>query len=166
VINVDNATRSYGAPNPNFTGSVNGVIPGDNVIVTFTTPATQTSPVGHYAIGANVSGTSAGNYIATIHPGTLDVSPVATVTVVATSGSPATVGASVTFTATVTSTTGVVSGTVNFSDGSTLLGSGTLHSSGIATFSTATLALGNHSITAAFQTNTNSLPAPRLSLRS
>jgi hypothetical protein len=155
IVNVDSASRPFGAPNPNFTGSVNGVIPGDNVIVTFTTAATQTSPAGRYAIGANVSGTSAGNYIATIHPGTLDVSPVATVTTITTSSSPATVGTNVTFTATVVTTTGVVSGAVNFSDGSTLLGTGTLNSGGIATFSTTALALGTHSITAAFQANTN-----------
>jgi hypothetical protein len=155
VVNVNNASRSFGAPNPNFTGSVNGVIPGDNVIVTFTTAATQSSPAGRYAIGANVAGTSAGNYIATIHPGTLDVSPVATVTTIVSSSSPATLGTNVTFTATVVTTTGVVSGTVNFSDGGTLLGTGTLNSSGITTFSTTSLALGNHSITAAFQANTN-----------
>jgi sugar lactone lactonase YvrE len=155
VINVDNASRPYGAPNPNFTGSVNGVLPGDNVIVTFTTAATQTSPAGRYAIGANVSGTSAGNYIATIHPGALDINPVATVTTITSSGSPAAVGTTIIFTATTTTTTGVVSGTVNFSDGATLLGTGTLNSSGIATFSTTTLALGTHSITAAFQANTN-----------
>jgi sugar lactone lactonase YvrE len=155
VINVDNASRPYGAPNPDFTGSVNGVLPGDNVIVTYTTTATQTSPAGRYAIGANVSGTSAGNYIATIHPGALAISPVATVTTITTSSSPATVGATVTFTATTTATTGVVSGTVNFSDGTTLLGTGTLNGSGVATFSTTALTLGTHSITAAFQTNTN-----------
>jgi hypothetical protein len=155
VINVDNATRPYGAPNPNFTGSVNGVLPGDNVVVTFTTAATQASPAGRYAIGANVSGTSAGNYIATIHPGALDINPVATVTTITSSGSPATVGATVTFTATTTTTTGVVSGNVTFSDGTTLLGTGTLNGSGIATFSTTALTLGTHSITAAFQTNTN-----------
>jgi sugar lactone lactonase YvrE len=155
VINVDNATRIYGVANPNFTGSVNGVLPGDNVIVTFTTTATPTSPAGNYPIGANVSGTSAGNYIATIHPGALAITPASTVTTVVTSASPATVGVNVTFTATVATTTGVVSGTVNFSDGSTLLGTGTLNSSGIATFSTATLAQGTHSITAAFQANTN-----------
>ncbi len=155
VVNVDNASRPFGAPNPNFTGTVNGVVPGDNVIVTYTTTATQASPAGRYAIGANVSGTSAGNYIATIHPGALDVSPVATITTIATSGSPATAGTNVTFTATVTTTTGVVSGTVNFSDGSTLLGTGTLNSSGVATFSTTTLAPGSHTITAAFQANTN-----------
>ena len=155
VINVDSAKRLYNTPNPNFTGTVTGVIPGDNVIVTFATTATQTSPAGNYPIGANVSGTSAGNYIATIHPGTLAISPAATVTAVTTSGSPATVGANVTFTATVTTTAGVVSGTVNFSDGSTLLGTGNLNGTGVATFSTTALALGNHTITAAFQANTN-----------
>jgi sugar lactone lactonase YvrE len=155
LINVDNASRPYGAPNPNFTGTVNGVLPGDNVIVTYSTTATQTSPAGRYAIGANVSGTSASNYIATIHPGALDINPVATVTTIISSGSPATAGTSVTFTATVTTTTGVVSGTVNFSDGTTLLGTGTLNSSGIATFSTTSLTVGTHSITAAFQANTN-----------
>jgi hypothetical protein len=155
VINVDNASRPYGAANPNFTGSVNGVLPGDSVIVTYTSAATRTSPAGRYAIGANVSGTSAGNYIATIHPGALDINPVATVTTITTSGSPATVGATVIFTATTTTTSGGVSGTVNFSDGTTLLGTATLNSSGVATFSTTTLSLGTHSVTAAFQANTN-----------
>ena len=155
VINVNNATRPYGAANPNFTGSVNGVLPGDNVIVTFATAATQSSPAGRYAIGANVTGTSAGNYIATIHPGALDINPVATVTTITSSSSPATVGATVTFTAMTATTTGIVSGTVNFSDGTNLLGTGTLNSTGIATFSTTALTLGTHSITAAFQANTN-----------
>ncbi len=155
VINVDNAKRLYGTPNPNFTGTVIGVLPGDNVIVTYTTAATQTSPAGNYPIGANVSGTSAGNYIATIHPGTLAITPATTVTTIATSGSPATVGANVTFTATVTTATGVVSGTVNFSDGATLIGTTALNGSGVATFSTTTLALGSHTITASFQANTD-----------
>jgi MBG domain-containing protein/Big-like domain-containing protein/centrosomal CEP192-like protein/NHL repeat-containing protein len=155
VVNVNSAARPYGAPNPNFTGTVTGVIPGDDVVVTYVTNATPTSPAGNYAIGANVSGTSAANYIATIHPGTLAITPAATITAVATSGSPATFGTSVTFTATVTTTSGVVSGSVNFSDGSTLLGTGTLNASGIATFSTTTLAVGSHTITAAFQANTN-----------
>jgi len=112
-------------------------------------------PAGNYAIGANISGTSAGNYIANIHPGTLAVTPAATVTTLTTSGSPATVGATVVFTATVTTTSGVASGSVNFSDGSALLGTGNLNSNGIATFSTTSLTLGSHSITGAFQANTN-----------
>jgi hypothetical protein len=155
VINVNSASRLYGQANPAFSGTVTGVIPGDEVIVTYVTNATPTSPAGNYAIGANVSGRSAGNYIATIHPGTLAVTPAATTTTIATSGTPAPTGTSVTFTATVATTVGVVAGTVNFSDGSTLLGTGTLNASGVATYSTSTLALGTHTITAAFQTNTN-----------
>ena len=155
IINVNSAVRAYAAPNPNFTGTVNGVIPGDNVVVTFTTPATPTSPAGNYAIGANVSGTSASNYIATIHPGTLAITPAATVTTIISSGSPATVGANVTFTATVTTPAGVVAGSVTFSDGATLLGTAVLNSSGVGTFSTTALGLGSHSITAAFVANNN-----------
>ncbi len=155
VINVNSATRLYGVPNPNFTGTIAGVLPGDNVVVTYSSFATPTSPAGNYPIGANVSGTSANNYVATINPGTLAVTPASTATTVTSSGSPATVGANVTFTATVTTTTGVVAGSVNFSDGATLLGTAVLNSSGVATFSTSTLSVGSHTITAAFQANTN-----------
>jgi MBG domain (YGX type)/Bacterial Ig-like domain (group 3)/NHL repeat len=157
VVNVNSAARAYGAPNPAFSGTVTGVLPGDDVQVSYSTTATTTSPAGNYPIGANVSGTSAGNYIATIHPGTLAVSAIATTTAVTTSGSPVTAGANVTFTATVTSAAGVATGTVNFLDGTTLLGSGTLNSSGVATYSTTSLAQGTHTINAAFQANTNFL---------
>ncbi len=157
VVNVNSAARAYGAANPAFSGTVTGVLPGDDVVVSYSTTATPTSPAGNYAIGANVSGTSAGNYIATIHPGTLDVSAVATTTTVATSASPVTAGTNVTFTATVTSAAGVVSGTVNFLDGTTLLGTGTLNTSGVATYSTSSLAQGSHTINAAFQATNNFL---------
>ncbi len=157
VVNVNSAARVYGAANPAFSGTITGVIPGDDVVVTYSTTAAPTSPAGNYAIGANVSGTSAGNYIATIHPGSLAVSAATTITTVTTSGSPATAGATVTFTATVTSAAGVVSGTVNFLDGTTLLGTSTLNASGVATFSTSSLAQGTHTINAAFQANNNFL---------
>jgi hypothetical protein len=155
VVNVNSAARAYGAPNPAFSGTVTGVLAGDDVVVTYSTTATQTSPAGRYAIGANVSGTSAANYIANIRPGTLAISAVDTVTTITSSGSPASVGANVTFTATLATASGVVSGSVNFSDGSTLLGTATLNASGVATFSTTALTLGNHTITAAFLANTN-----------
>src|SRR5580658_1461238 len=54
------------------------------------------------------------------------------------------------FTATVTSSLGTPTGTVNFYDGSTLLGPGSLNTSGIATYTTSNLALGTHSITATY----------------
>jgi hypothetical protein len=155
VINVNSASRLYGAANPAFSGTVTGIAPGDDVVVSYTTTATPASPAGQYSIGASVAGTSAGNYIATIHAGTLDVSPINTVTTLASSGSPAAAGTNITFTATVASTTSASTGTVNFSDGATLLGTGTINSSGVATFSTSALTAGSHTITATFQANSN-----------
>src|SRR5258708_7444757 len=60
------------------------------------------------------------------------------------------VGQAVTFTATASSSGGTPTGTVTFKDGTVVLGSGTLSGGGIATFTTSTLALGNHSITASY----------------
>ena len=65
--------------------------------------------------------------------------------------SAATVGQTVSFTATVnTNNAGTATGTVNFMNGATLLGSGTLDAQGVATFSTSTLAAGSYSVTAAY----------------
>jgi hypothetical protein len=74
----------------------------------------------------------------------------------ASSANPA-VGANVTFTATVTQNpgSGVPTGTVTFMDGAAVLGTGTLNGAGVATFSTATLALGAHSVTAAYGGDAN-----------
>jgi hypothetical protein len=86
-----------------------------------------------------------------------EVSPSANLTVtlaptstsVASSLNPSTYGKTVTFTATVTSSYGTPAGTVNFYDGGTLLGSGTL-SGGHASIGTATLSGGTHSISATY----------------
>jgi Glycoside hydrolase family 44/Bacterial Ig-like domain (group 3) len=66
-------------------------------------------------------------------------------------------GQSVTFTTTVTpqSGSGVPTGSVSFRDGATQIGTGTLSSSGSATFTTSTLAVGPHSITSAYAGDTN-----------
>jgi len=62
----------------------------------------------------------------------------------------------VTFTATVTSsTTGMPTGTVTFLDGTTTLGTGTLNSSAVTTFTTSTLVVGTHSVTAAYGGDSN-----------
>ena len=68
---------------------------------------------------------------------------------------PSTLGQSVTFTATVGGTGGTPSGTVTFKDGATTLGTGTLDGSGVATYSTATLSVGTHSITGVYSGDTN-----------
>jgi hypothetical protein len=64
---------------------------------------------------------------------------------------PAVVGQSVVFTATVNS---AATGTMQFLDGSTILGTGTV-SSGVATFTTTSLAQGTHSISASYSGDTN-----------
>jgi len=75
------------------------------------------------------------------------------------SANPAAYGQSVTFTATVTAVapaTGTPTGTVTFKDGSTVLGTGTLNSSGKTTFSTTTrLTAATHSITGVYGGDTN-----------
>lgn len=77
-------------------------------------------------------------------------------TSLATSVASITAGQSVTFTATIVSSTGIaVSGTVTFKDGSTTLGTGTVGSNGQATFSTSSLAVGSHTITAVYGGNNN-----------
>jgi Bacterial Ig-like domain (group 3)/Domain of unknown function (DUF4214) len=63
---------------------------------------------------------------------------------------PASVGQLVTFTATVISAAGTPTGTVQFLDGSTNLGIGTLNGLGQASVSTSTLAAGTHSISATY----------------
>jgi ELWxxDGT repeat protein len=65
---------------------------------------------------------------------------------------PSTAGQAVTFTATVHATPpgiGVATGIVAFKDGTSVLGTGALNG-GVATFSTASLAAGNHAITASY----------------
>jgi hypothetical protein len=78
---------------------------------------------------------------------------VASATNLATSTASAVYGQSVTFTATVTGTGSTPTGTVTFNDGSTMLGTGTLNASGVATLTTSTFAVASHSITASYSGN-------------
>jgi hypothetical protein len=71
--------------------------------------------------------------------------------------SPSTYGDTVTFTATVAGGA-APTGTVEFWEGATQLGSSTL-ASGTATFQTAALAAGNHTVTAAYTGDDNNAPA-------
>jgi hypothetical protein len=76
--------------------------------------------------------------------------PAATSTALVSSKNPSSTGESVTFTATVTSSGGTPAGSVAFMDGATTLGTVSLDASGVATFSTSSLAIGSHSITAVY----------------
>jgi hypothetical protein len=84
-------------------------------------------------------------------------SSLATSTAVVSSGSPSSYGASVTFTATVAAAESNATGIVTFYNGSTAMGTGTLNSSGMATYSTTSLAAGPNAITAVYGGDSNNL---------
>jgi hypothetical protein len=110
-------------------------------------------PVGTHTIKAvypgtaSYTGSSSGNLRQI-------VSTPSTTTSLTSSPNPSAVGQSVTFTATVTSSASFPNGTVTFKDGGKSLGSATL-SGGQATFSTASLKRGSHSITATYLGSSN-----------
>jgi len=105
---------------------------------------------GTYKVFAAYAGDTAYN-IGSSPVGQFTVSSTAaTATTLAASATTVTVGSALTLTATVTSTSDVPVGSVNFLDGATLLGSGTLNSSGVGTLSISTLTLGGHTLTAQY----------------
>jgi Bacterial Ig-like domain (group 3)/MBG domain (YGX type) len=107
--------------------------------------STSTLSVGTHSITAVYSGD--GNYNGVTSPALSQVvNKTATTVTVASSRNPAPSGTSVTFTATVPAG---ATGTVQFLDGTTVLGTGTV-SGGTASFSTTTLSVGTHPITAVY----------------
>jgi hypothetical protein len=85
-----------------------------------------------------------------------NASGAATTTALVSSLNPSNFGQAVTFTATVaTNGSTTPTGTVTFYDGTTTLGTGTLNGSGIATYTTASLAVGQHSVTAVYGGDAN-----------
>lgn len=86
TVNVNNASRAYGDPNPPFTGTLVGLRSGDGITAVYSTIATQLSPVGSYAITATLLDPNfkLSNYTVTINPGTITILP-ASLTVTAAS---------------------------------------------------------------------------------
>jgi hypothetical protein len=108
---------------------------------------------GSHNITATYNGD--GNYVAsTSSVVTQVVNKLSTTTNVTSSLNPSISGQSVIFTATISTTTGTPTGSVDFFDGGTNIGSGTLSGS-TATLSTSALAVGSHNITATYNGNTN-----------
>ncbi len=122
-------------------------------VATFTTTSLSLgdhSITAVYAGDGNITGSTSAPVIQTVNRG-------ATTTSVGSSPNPSTSGQSVTFTATVSANSpaaGVPTGMVTFYDGATLLGTGSL-SGGTATYSTASVSIGSHSITAVYAGDVN-----------
>jgi hypothetical protein len=128
--------------------STMGVATGSTIVSTnFDVPANIELGTSSLVVVANgIPSTSV-----SITVGTLKSTGVALVS----SLNPSNGGKAVTFTATVTGPGGTPTGTVTFLDGVTRIGTGILNGSGVATFSTSSLIVGSHSITATYGGDTN-----------
>lgn len=159
TITANDAFKPFGAPLPAFTAAATGLANGDTIAdlagtLTFSTPATATSPVGTYSVAP--SGVSSPDYTIAFVDGTLTIVPAQTTTVLASNPNPASSGQAITLTATVgiiAPGAGTPGSFVQFFDGTTLLGSAAVVA-GPAGFSATLvingLASGTHSLTAHF----------------
>ena len=154
-----------------FTATVSGLIIEPTGTVTFmdgattlgtgnlnasgqATFTTSTLSAGSHSITAVYGGDSYYNS-STSNLLTQTVNADSSTTTLSSSSNPSASGASVTFTATVAGAGATPTGTVTFKDGGATLGSGTLNGSGQATFSTSSLSVGTHSITAVYGGDSN-----------
>jgi hypothetical protein len=179
IVNLGSSnTLLIASPNPSsfgqavtFTASVSGSSGTPTGTVTFKDGATTLGTVtldgagqatlttsalatGSHSVTAAYGGDTTYNASGST-PLTQTVNQAASATALISSVNPSALTQSVTFTATVSSPGGTPSGTVTFKDGAVTLGSGTLDGSGNATFTTALLLPGSHSITAAYGGATN-----------
>lgn len=140
------------------TTDANGVATLTNVPLTGYDSATCSCPAevaaGTYDVVASFAGDA--NYLAGSNTGLATINKAATATTVSSSMNPSVPGEAVTFTATVSSAAGTPTGTVQFKvDGSNAGAPLDLNSSGLAVFSTNSLPVGTHSITADYSGSTN-----------
>ncbi len=146
-----------GNPTGTVTFSQNGHVLGSPAAVTSrqATISTSFAAPGTYSITAVYSGDI--NFSsATSQALSQVVTTASTTTSITSSGSPANLGAPVTFTATVHPASGSIQNgeAITFKAGTTVIGSG-VTASGIATFTTSSLAVGTQSITASYSGDTD-----------
>ena len=133
-------------------GKANLNYTGNRVIASLSLGGT-TVPPGSYGGSASSATFKKDDYFTSTGTGTVTILPGTTTALALTSGStPANPGVPLTFTATVTGSS--PTGSVAFYDGATLLGNGTLNGSFQASFTTGSLGIGAHSITARYAGNT------------
>lgn len=103
--------------------------------------------------GLTLSGPNAAGYSLTLPTLVANITQASTLNVVSSSANPSSSGTNVTFTATLNAVSpgaGLPTGNVIFKDGATILGSNALTASATATFGTALLSHGTHTITAIY----------------
>ncbi len=75
AVSANNYIRQYGTPSPAFGGTMSGLLNGDPISAIYNCVATQSSPVGSYAIvpGLDDPQSKAANYAVTLQDGTLTI---------------------------------------------------------------------------------------------
>jgi hypothetical protein len=126
--------------------STNSFTPGSPFNVTASGLSADTYTLTVTYPGNQTFGASSGSASATFTAQTATVA-------LSSSLNPSVAGQAVTFTATVTGSGPMPTGTITFKDGSTVLGTATLDSSGTASLSTSALTAGTHPITASYSGN-------------
>ena len=115
---------------------------------------TSTLAAGTHSITASYGG-DANDFTSTSAGLSQTVNIASSATALAASANPSVAGKPLTLTATVTTNGGNAAGDVNFYNGTTLLGSGTLNGAGAATFTSSTLPVGSYSVTANYVGDAN-----------
>ncbi len=146
------ADITYGTPlSATELNANSGAVAGTFV---YTPSAGTVLSAGTQTLSATFTPTDAKDYSAITVTVPLQVDQAASAVTLASSLNPGLSANPITFTATITTTAGVPTGSVNFLDGTTVLGSGTV-SGGVATFTTSTLATGTQTICAVYSGDTN-----------
>ena len=131
-----------------------GTLTASGTTTAVATFQTSSLAAGTHSITASYGG-DANDFTSTSAALSETVNIAASTTALAASANPSIAGKPLTLTATVTTNGGTAAGTVNFYNGATLLGSGTLNATGVATFTSATLPVGSYSITANYAGDSN-----------
>jgi hypothetical protein len=164
TITANSQSKVFGAAIPTLTLTYSGFVPGDSPASLTTQPilstaATPTSPAGQYPI--QVSGATSPDYAITFHSGTLTIAAAGSSITLTTPSGTSVFGQATTFTVQVNPVSpgaGIPTGVVTFFvDGSAFGSAGVNPLTGQATFNTAAIGVGAHTITAAFSGSSNFL---------
>lgn len=174
TVTADNQSRPYGTPNPSLTATVSGFVNGETLTTSdvrgsaaCTTSASQTSGVAGspYSITC-ASGTLTSRHytLASFQPGSLQIVPAPTQTILTTAPNPSLEGQPVSLRAQVASVAPqglnpTNSGNVTFSDGATAMGSSVVDSTSAGLLTISTLTAGHHQLSVAYSGDSNYLPS-------
>src|SRR5262249_6596245 len=152
TVTADPKTKVYGEGDPALTYTVGGMglAPGDTLDLT----RAAGEDVGSYAITIAPGPVTGTNYAVSYTGASLAISAAPTMTVLTTAPNPVITGKPVTFTATVSRSpaiTGIIpNGSVKFYDGTTVVDTRPLSSTGAATFTMSFSTVGPRNISASY----------------